>query len=174
MPFHRYFASNMFLNAFARNRTHSGRPAISIDVGMIAGEGIAAENEHIAMSHRRLGMRQYTIDKFLAVVNFAMTNCVASRPENAQIILGNRHEVLDSFHDEASQKYRDPKFLHVYTRTSGHHHRVSGGKEVIFDIQAALRTVSTPEMAKELTRRALRSKVAQLLVLPEQDLQPVR
>jgi acyl carrier protein len=155
-----YCASSTFLDAFAQNRAHHGHPVISIDVGMIAGEGIVA------------GLREYTIDEFLAVLNFAMTNSRASKPKNAQIICGGRRQVPDSFHGD--RRYQDPKFLHVYKRTPDRHHGTRDGKEDVFDIQTALRTVKTPKTAKELTWRALRAKIAQLLVLPEQDLQPSR
>ncbi|KAH7558493.1 hypothetical protein BM1_04630 [Bipolaris maydis] len=169
-----YCASNTFLDAFARSLAHSGRPAISIDVGVTASEGVVAESEHVAVLHRRLGLRQYTVDEFLAIVNFAMTNCLAGKPKNAQIICGIKHEVMDSSHEDTSQRYRDPKFLHIYTSTFDHRHQTSGGRENISDIQAALQTVKTPEMAKGLTWRALRAKVAQLLVLSEKELHPAR
>ncbi|PSN60679.1 polyketide synthase [Corynespora cassiicola Philippines] len=166
-----YCAGNAFLDAFARNRAFHGFPTISIDIGMVAGEGIVAENEKVASFQRRQGLRPHSLDEFLAVINYAITHPNASIPLDAQILCGARREDPASRSGEAARERSDAKFSHIYQRIAGNQLDTVGSKRENIDVQAALRAAKSPKVAISVTLQALRKKVAQLLVVPEKDLQ---
>ncbi|KAJ5778489.1 hypothetical protein N7520_001735 [Penicillium odoratum] len=166
-----YCASNTFLDAFARNRASHGLPALSIDIGMVAEEGTVAEDERIANFERRLGLRPHTLGQLLAVINYAINNPIARTPAEAQILCGARREDPGSGSEEALRQRRDAKFSHIYQKITEDQAEVAGGKQGGFDMQAAMRAAESPETATSVTLRALQEKIAQLLILPEENLQ---
>jgi aryl carrier-like protein len=137
---------------------------------MIADEGVVAEDGLIP-NFRGLGLRSHTLGQFLAVINHAINNPIARTPAEAQILCGARREDPASGSEEAVRQRRDAKFAHIYQRTTNEQTEVVGGKQEGFDMQAVLRAAETPETATNVTLRALREKIARLLILPEGDLQ---
>jgi hypothetical protein len=95
-----YCAANTFLDAFARNRVCYSLLALSINIGIIADEGVVAGDERIT-NFRRLGLRSHTLGQFLAVINHAINNLIARTPVEAQILCGARLEDPGSGSEEA-------------------------------------------------------------------------
>ena len=168
-----YCAGNTFLDAFARSQTSCQTVVRSINLGMVAGEGIASPEDALAFATRQ-GVRSMTLEDLMAVIDFAIQDREAQNTAEKQII----HGVLKgSPHLETSkhgQETPDAKFSHIWTdsdrqRRSG---RVTEASD--FDVQSALRAATISDMATNAIVTAIRPMIAQLLAISETDLQAER
>ncbi|KAK1634593.1 polyketide synthase [Colletotrichum phormii] len=67
-----YCAANGFLDAFARGRRRSGKPAVAVGLGMISEVGYLHENPEIEALLLRKGIQPLNENEFLQVVDFAL------------------------------------------------------------------------------------------------------
>lgn len=167
-----YAAGCTFQDAVARRHTAAKFPVHCIDIGMVSGEGIAAENEEIIDFISRNGIRSQTVDEFLALLNRTIQPPSTDSAAEAQIVCGITRPHPDSGTGEAIRLRADVKFSHIYSRKMQEETlRVSRDAH---DFQPALRSADTPATACEVTHAALKRKVSELLAVPEDGLQAMR
>lgn len=163
-----YAAANTFLDAYARHRTSSQFPVSCIDVGLVSGEGKAAEHKDMADFMHRHGLRTHTINDLLALINHAIRHSGELTSSEAQILCGMRRPHPEHGTREAGLLRVDDRFSHIYSRDSQPQatdvHR--GG----YDFQAALKSADTPKLVHDVAHAALKQKVSELLAIPEAGL----
>ncbi|XHG07542.1 hypothetical protein AWENTII_010681 [Aspergillus wentii] len=151
-------AGSAFLDAFARRQASRGLPVHSINIDLEAREGVRAEAEKLA--------------NFLAVLHHVIQHPQAPTVGAAQVICGARRIDPKSGTEEAARQRADAKFCHTYARTDAV--QSTTGKEGAMDAQSELRAATNAAKAIEVTHKALQQKVAQLLLVPERDLDASR
>jgi acyl carrier protein len=85
-----YAAGNTFQDALARYRVSRGEKAISINLGMIIGEGYVAENEAVRERLIRKGILvPIMIEELLAMLDYCCSpNLDILSPDNCQLVTG--------------------------------------------------------------------------------------
>ncbi|KFY43786.1 hypothetical protein V495_03781 [Pseudogymnoascus sp. VKM F-4514 (FW-929)] len=163
-----YSAGNTFQDSLARHRASLGLPARSIDVGSVEGEGYTAENQAAVEFVLRQGGRPYKFKEFLATINEAIQNPLASDPSKAQLLCGISREDPTSQTKEAALQRPDPKFSHMWTKPNNQ----SSTKAVSskFDVQAVIGSATTADEVKEATQLAIKMKLSHLLAMPEDEI----
>ncbi|KAK6211719.1 polyketide synthase [Colletotrichum tabaci] len=78
-----YAAANTFMDAFASYRHGLGRPAVTIDLGVMLGIGYLAGDPELADAMRRQGFSGTTEPELMALLRSAV-----SRPQRGQIVTG--------------------------------------------------------------------------------------
>ena len=163
-----YAAGNAFQDSLARHRALLSLPARSIDVGFVEGEGYTAENQAAAEFVIRQGMRPYKFKEFLATINEAIQNPLASNPSAAQMLCGTSRADPTSQAQDAARQCPDPKFSHIWTKPS--HQASAKAESTQFDIQELLGSATTADEVKKATQRAIKMKLARLLALPMDEI----
>ena len=168
-----YCAGNAFLDAFARSQISCQTVVRSIDLGMVAGEGIASHDDAVAFATRQ-GVRSMTLDDLTAVIDFAIQDREAQKPAETQIIHGVLKENPNLETREHGQETPDAKFSHIWTDSDRERRsrRVTEAGE--FDVQSALRAATSSDMATKTIETALRPMIAQLLAISENDIRAER
>ena len=166
-----YCAANTFQDAFARSCVASSVPVRSIDIGLVAREGVTTD-ENVFNFIAKQGLRPHALEDLTAVINYVIQNPKALTPAQAQIILGAGREDPDSGTKEAVRQRPDAKFSHIWTKSLKNRAvRTEAGE---FAVQAALRAASTSRMAVDATYVAFKQKISQLLAVVEADVQADR
>ncbi|KAK3937383.1 lovastatin diketide synthase [Diplogelasinospora grovesii] len=85
-----YAAGNTFKDALARHRISIGEKAVSIDLGLMVGQGILAENEHLSAGLRRLGyLMDISQGEFLGLLDYCCDpELPVLPPDQAQVLVG--------------------------------------------------------------------------------------
>jgi len=166
-----YNAANAFQDAFARSCAAQNLPARSLDLSIVADEGQGAQAESIEFLERH-GLRQISLDVVIAAVHYTILNPVASSPAHAQILCGFRQEHPDSGTKIAALQRADARFSHIWIRPS--EDKSAGVKDGEYDVQSALQSSTSPQMAIQAVFTALKQHISQLLDVGESDIQPDR
>ncbi|KAF2215724.1 hypothetical protein CERZMDRAFT_109614 [Cercospora zeae-maydis SCOH1-5] len=82
-----YAAGNSFMDAFAAYRNAQGLPAVTLDLGVIAGIGYLAENKELAVAMAAQGFAATDETKLMALVHSAMRHPCRNGPDS-QVITG--------------------------------------------------------------------------------------
>ncbi|KAL4961848.1 uncharacterized protein BDV14DRAFT_210828 [Aspergillus stella-maris] len=176
-----YCAGNTFQDAIARHHANKGHPFRAIDVGMVAEVGSTAENEAAARFASAQGHRWHGVAQLLAAVDFAIAYPRAEGPDKAQVMLGARREGPNFAGADGSAlgQRGDARFSHIWAVSSQEQsdQEVDTNKDKAtneLEIQAAIRTATTPKAAIEATYAGLQTKVARLLDMAVSEIQPDR
>ncbi|KAJ5771719.1 hypothetical protein N7520_002248 [Penicillium odoratum] len=162
-----YCAGNTFQDSLARHRASHGLPARSIDVGLVEGAGHTAENPDAIDFVIRQGLQSYKAEEFLATINEAIQNPLASSPSAAQLVCGTSRTDPSSSANEASLQRPDPKFSHIWTKSNHQASTEIGSKQA--DISAILGSATTVGEVEEATQAAITMKLSSLLALPADE-----
>lgn len=163
-----YSAGNTFQDSLARHRASLGLPARSIDVGAVEGEGYTAENQAAVEFVHRQGLRLYKFKEFLATINEAIQNPLASDSSGAQLLCGISRADPSSQTKGAALQRPDPKFSHMWTKPNNQSSTKAASSK--FDVQAVIGSATTADEVKEATQLAIKMKLSHLLAMPEDEI----
>lgn len=168
-----YCAGNTFQDAFARHNASLGLPVWAIDLGMITTEGVVADrDDQVAKLISKQGVCTNTIQEVLALVNYAIQNPPGESPTKSQILCGVTRFSPESNNDDAARQRLDARFSHIWINTAQERSKSTG--TVHLSVQPTLRAASDPRTAIEAALGALKTKISQLLSIPESELQTDR
>lgn len=167
-----YSAGNTFQDSLARHRALLSLPARSIDVGFVEEEGYTAENQVAAEFLIRQGLRPYKFKEFLATINEAIQNPLASNPSAAQLLCGASRADPSSQAEDAARQRPDPKFSHIWTKPN--HQASAKAESTQFNIQALLGSATTADEVEKATQLAIKMKLSRLLALPADEVRTDR
>lgn len=172
-----YAAGNTFEDSLARYRIARGQKAVSIDLGLMVGEGVVAESEYLLTSmRRRIGhLMDIKQEELIALLDhYCDPDLPLFSDEEAQVLVGIempsavRAKGIDLHHS----MYR-PLFRHLFQTApeKAIADRPSSDASVV-DRAAMLRRATSQEEAAALVTGWFAKKVAQILGLSEQDIDP--
>ena len=167
-----YASACTYQDAFARHRTGSlGLPTRSLDLGMIESAGYVSENLDSLRFLTAQGFTPVKLSEFFALLGYAISHPVNLNgpvAESSQLIVGLTR--LDKA-NLPSTTFHDPIFSHLVTssRTS-----VSADGEGPSNLQHALRSAGSVSEAHGRVTGAIVEKVSQVLVVPVEDISPLR
>jgi hypothetical protein len=141
-------------------------------VGYVEGEGYTAENEAAADFVSRQGLSSYRLEEFLATIEESIKNPIAAIPTEAQLLCGISRADPSSQTKEAALQRPDPKFSHIWRKTTVHEQPATASGEI--DVQAVLRSRTSADEALETTLHAIKMKLARLLAIPIEEIRTDR
>ena len=160
-----YASACTFQDAFARYRTSLGLPTRSLDLGMIESAGYVSENLDSLRFLTAQGFTPVKLSEFLALLNYAISHPVDS-VESSQLVVGLTR--LDRA-TLPSTTLSDAKFSHlIASRTP------DGGEEAPSSLQHCIKSAGSASEAHRLITCAIVEKVSQVLVVPAEDISPLR
>ena len=171
-----YASACTFQDVFARYRTSLGLPTRSLDLGMIESAGYISENLDSLRFLTAQGFTPVKLNEFLALLNYAISTPVVNGVESSQLVVG-----LTQF-DKAtlpSTTLSDAKFSHLITSqapasTDGRGAAAHGADEASSSLRHSLASAGTASEAHRLVTSAIVEKVSQVLVVPVEDISPLR
>jgi hypothetical protein len=167
-----YSGANSFQDAFARHRQSLRQPVRTIDVGIVEGEGYTAENQDAKDFVTRQGLQPYKLQEFLATINEAIANPIATVPSKAQLVCGTSRADPSLETKETAIQRPDLKFSHIWSK--GTNQGTAKADTGSFDVQAVLRSTTTAEEAIETTQFAIKQKLSHLLAMPADEVRADR
>lgn len=162
-----YSAGGAFQDALSRRRAASGLPCVAIDLGMVSGVGFVAESDS-SVSNRLVnhGHRPISETEMLQLIDYAVRFPLRS-PRTAQVVSGLAGSAIQRQGAGWTRERRfaalrddeDARGAAVVTKRSGG----AGLKERL----AAARSA---EQAGEVVEQAVISKLADMFVIPEEEI----
>ena len=177
-----YAMANTFQDAFARCLAASGHPCISLNLGSIISVGLAAER-NLTRALRQDGFVGMSKAEFFALLEWACdpANPAARDPATAQLVTGLAgaqqlpHDHFRSVYWTSKPMFRPLVQLNAVADGGGSGRSVSGGAETARTSWAAqLRGAEDGMGATEAALAALVDRLARLLAVPTQDIDPAK
>lgn len=163
-----YASACTFQDAFARYRTRLGLPTRSLDLGMIESAGYVSENLESLRFLTAQGYKPVKLDEFLALLNYAITQPVRD-VDDSQVIVG-----LTGFDQEVlSTALLDAKFSYLIS-SSRERSRVSSKASAPSSLQSSIQNATSVAEIRQLITTAIIAQISKVLVVPEEDISPLR
>lgn len=175
-----YAAANTYQDALARHLASQGRHCISLNLGSIMSVGFAAER-NLTAALRRDGFEGVSKAEFLALLDYCCDPaCPAARnPRHAQLVSGLASaETLPAEHFRSVYWTSKPMFRPLLQLSAMHNHTSNKAATETGDVEvnlaALLATAPDHGAALEVALRALVDRLARLLAVPSDDVDPRR
>jgi acyl transferase domain-containing protein/NADPH:quinone reductase-like Zn-dependent oxidoreductase/NAD(P)-dependent dehydrogenase (short-subunit alcohol dehydrogenase family) len=166
-----YAAGNSFQDAFAQYRRKLDLPATAIDLTVVLGVGVVAENPELIEGLKQAGVLSIQEEEVHRLIKAAITGYSVSEVRTpAQTIVGvatggylDRHDVQDSMWPE------DHRFR--YTLKIGRDGQLgTSGEDATVKLQIALPAAKTLSEAAGSVQEALVGKLAKAISVPSEDI----
>lgn len=163
-----YASACTFQDAFARYRTRLGLPTRSLDLGMIESAGYVSENLEVLRFLTAQGFKPVKLDEFLALLNYAITQPVRN-VDDSQLIVG-----LTGFDREVLlTALLDARFSYLIS-SSRERYRESGKASAPSSLQSSIQNATSVAEIRQLITTAIIAQTSKVLVVPEEDISPLR
>ena len=163
-----YASACTFQDAFARYRTRLGLPTRSLDLGMIESAGYVSENLESMRFLSAQGIKPLKLDEFLALLNYAITQPVHNE-DDSQLIVG-----LTGFDQEVlPAALRNARFSYLIS-SSRERSRKSGKASSPSSLQSSIQNATSVAEIRQLITTAIIAQISKVLVVPEEDINPLR
>ena len=159
-----YVAASVFLDAFSDFRNKHGLPAVTLDLGRVAGIGFVAENAAAQRGTKDLWSRDIEPDEIMAMIKDAIITPIR-KGRSGSSLTG-----MKQWEPEASPVFLAPIFAH-YRRAAltAQHGRGQGGGPAA-RVREMLRDASSLEAAATCTYDAMVTKMSALLMIPAEEI----
>lgn len=147
-----YAAGNTFLDSFAAFRHGLGRPAVTIDLGVMAGIGYLAENHELAEAMVRQGFSVTTEPELLVLLATAVQN-----PYRGHLVTG-----LGNWTAESSLGNFAKPLFHNFRRLCQHRSGDGGSSKSPSSLRGMLGDLKDTAAATQVIRAALVGEIAAL------------
>jgi len=171
-----YAAGNTFKDALAHYRIAHGRKAVSIDLGMMIGEGLVAESDSLLNSMRRIGhLMEIEPAELLALLEYY---CDRDLPllsdRDAQILVGvEMPSAVVAKGIDLHHSIHRPIFRHLFRMSPADSNVKFATSDTIgIDRAAELRKAGSEDDAVALVIEWFSNKVGQILGLSQSDIDP--
>ncbi|KAJ5752227.1 hypothetical protein N7520_009144 [Penicillium odoratum] len=171
-----YSAANTFQDAFARHHALRGLPVRSLDLGLITTGGVVADRpdaEEVMKLLFKHGIQITTMQEVLALINCAIQAPPVNDADDAQILCRVRRVDPQSHMDEESVERPDARFSHIWINPAPGE-ALDSRTQAPPGVQPILRATADPVAAIKFTLFAIKSKLSQLIAIPETELQDDR
>ncbi|KAI5206536.1 hypothetical protein AUEXF2481DRAFT_69934 [Aureobasidium subglaciale EXF-2481] len=158
-----YAAANVFLDTFMAHRNAKGLPGTSLDLTAVSDVGYLADNsERAADVLRNLGGETIEESEILGLLTAAVTG---------KITASNNHVITGLKINPGSEPFwcHDAKFSNLLAAAAS---QTSEGGSANVPLPQALKTASDKERALELLYAALVTKLAAVLMLSVEEMEP--
>lgn len=163
-----YASACTFQDAFARYRTRLGLPTRSLDLGMIESAGYVSENLESLRFLTAQGFKPVKLDEFLALLNYAINQPVRD-VDDSQLIVG-----LTGFDQEVlPTALLDARFSHLIS-SSRERSRNSCKASAPSSLQSSIQNATSVAEIRHLITTAIIAQISKVLVVPEEDISPLR
>lgn len=168
-----YAAANTFQDALAHHRISIGEKAVSIDLGMMVGEGLVAQDATLLNNLRRFGQfMDLQEEELLALLEYY---CDARLPvllrAEAQIMMGiETASAIRSKGVDFHHSLFRPMFRQLFRMDA-----TSASKKdsrVLVEYTVELRNAASDEVAAMLVTDWFKTKIAQIVGIQEVDVDP--
>ena len=163
-----YASACTFQDSFARWRTRLGLPTRSLDLGMIESAGYVSENLESLRFLTAQGFKPVKLDELLALLNYAITQPVRD-VDGSQVIVGLTgldQEVLPT-------ALLDAKFSYLIS-SSRERSRMSSKAIAPSSLQSSIQNATSLAEIRQLITAAIIAQISKVLVVPEEDISPLR
>jgi hypothetical protein len=168
-----YAAGNTYQDMLARFRVSQGEKAISIDLGIVLGEGFVAENKTVMNYFQQLGiMLLFTLEEFFALLDFYCDPSLdILTPAHSQVITGLDlpSKILARGKEVPSSLYQ-PMF-HAMHQISKVGKSTESRGETAVNYQSLFNSSSSLADAGLLVANALRKKLSRILGIAEGNIE---
>jgi hypothetical protein len=164
-----YCAGNTYQDALARYRTSIGEKALSIDVGVVLGEGYVAENHQVMDRLMRLNLFQpNTLVEIFAILDYA---CDPERQVGkSQVITGFALPAdIEARGGDIPSAMEQPIFRYMH-QAEGSYKRQKASDSHVRTFRAAFTSAESSSVGALVVAEALRMKVSRVLGLPVQHI----
>lgn len=164
-----YTAGGTFQDAIARRRAAAGLPCITIDLGMVDGVGYVAENK-AGVAERLLasGHRQLAEHDVLQLLDYCIRHPIR-KPRTAQIVTG-----LASSAVRKQIWGKESRFAALVddgaNRGDASGTKAGDGAKGNAGFKERLKNATSVKEASEIVEKAVVGKLADMFVIPEQDI----
>jgi acyl carrier protein len=169
-----YAAGNTFKDALARYRIAHGQKAISIDLGMMVGEGVVAESEYLLASMRRIGhLMDIELPELLALLEYYCDKDLPLQSESdSQILVGvEMPSAVVAKGIDLHHSIHRPIFSHLFRMSPADSDVKSATSSTLHvDRAVELRKAGSEDEAVALVVEWFSNKVAQVLGLSKSDI----
>ncbi len=163
-----YASACTFQDAFARYRTRLGLPTRSLDLGMIESAGYVSENLEVLRFLTAQGFKAVKLEEFLALLNYAVTQPVRD-VDDSQLIVG-----LAGFDQELlPTALCDPRFSYLIS-SSRERSRNRNMASAPSSLQSSIQSATSGAEVRQLITTAIIAQISKVLVVPEEDISPLR
>ena len=167
-----YASACTFQDAFARYCTRLGQPTRSIDLGMIESAGYVSENIESMRFLSVQGIKAVKLNEFLALLNYAITQPVRD-VDDSQLIVGLTmfdQEVLPSSVQNARFSYLTALSRERLCNNTNTNQAPGASSS----LQSSIRNATSVAEVRQLITAAIIAQVSKVLVVPEEDISPLR
>ena len=163
-----YASACTFQDAFARYRTRLGLPTRSLDLGMIESAGYVSENLEAMRFLTAQGFKPVKLDELLALLNYAITQPVRD-VDDSQLIVG-----LTGFEQEVlPPALLDAKFSYLVSTSQERFCNLSKATAPS-SLQSSIQNATSVGEVRQLITSAMIAQISKVLVVPEEDISPLR
>ena len=163
-----YASACTFQDAFAQYRTRIGLPTRSLDLGMIESAGYVSENLESMRFLSAQGVKAVKLDEFLALLNYAITQPVRN-VDDSQLIVG-----LTGFDQEVLPiALRNARFSNLII-SSRERFQKGSKTSASSSLQSTIQNATSLAEIQQLITAAAIAQISKVLVVPEEDINPLR
>ncbi|KAF2973282.1 hypothetical protein GQX73_g405 [Xylaria multiplex] len=168
-----YTAGGTFQDAIARRRAAAGLPCVTIDLGMVDAIGYVAENE-AGVADRLLasGHRPLAVHDVLQLLDYCVRRPIRT-PRTAQLVTG-----LASTAVRKQSWGTEPRFAALAddgtARGAAPGTNAGSSANASVGLKQSLANAGTEEEAGDLVEKAVVAKLAEMFVMPEQEIDAVQ
>lgn len=163
-----YCAGNTYEDAFARYRTSIGEKAVSIDVGVVLGEGFTAENQDVMDRLLRLNLfhPNSLADIFAILDYYCDPNLQAIEPAESQVITGLELPAdIEAKGSDVPSALEQPIFRYMQ-QAEGSYKRLKDSNSQVRSFQVAFTSAPSASAASVVVSEALKMKLSRVLGVP--------
>lgn len=163
-----YAAANVYIDALMRHRRQNGLPGTTMNVGMVGGVGVVAEDAALQKVMERIGYESITEEELFFQIEEAVTTSTAPRNPDQEI---DDHQIVTGFPLSRKDVYwaSKPLFRNLYGNLDI---GIAAAPQGTVNLIKALQEAANVEERTTVLMAAFIEKIATVLLVPAATIQP--